>query len=74
MTRTEKQYQDACLEALQPIVGEIVSNLVKDSLGNFGFRTQKGTLVWIMCDPEGNGPGFAEVVSPFPRSLTANRR
>ena len=70
----ERQYQDASLESLRPIVGETVINLIKDSLGNFGFRTGNGTLVWIMRDAEGNGPGFAEVVTLHPRSLRTKRR
>ena len=64
MTRQEKQYQDACLEALMPVVGKRVSSLIKDDSGNFGFETEDGTEVWIMCDPEGNGPGFASVTGP----------
>jgi len=55
-------------------VGETVINLIKDSLGHFGFRTGDGTLVWIMRDAEGNGPGFAEVVTLHPRSLRTKRR
>jgi len=74
VTVRDRRHQDACLEALQPIVGETVINLIKDSLGNFGFRTGDGTLVWIMRYAEGSGPGFAEVVRPFPQSLTTNKR
>ena len=74
MTIRERQYQDASLESLRPIVGETVINLIKDSLGHFGFRTGDGTLVWIMRDAEGNGPGFAEVVTLHPRSLRTKRR
>ena len=64
MTRHEKQYQDACLEALLPLVGKRISNLIRDGSGNFGFETGDGTAVWIMCDAEGNGPGFACVTGP----------
>lgn len=64
VTRTEKQYQDACLEALAPVLGKRVSNLIRDDSGGFGFETEDGTEVWIMCDAEGNGPGFADVVGP----------
>lgn len=59
MTRSEKHYQDACLEALLPLVGKRIKALIRDDSGNFGFETEDGTAVWIMCDPEGNGPGFA---------------
>jgi hypothetical protein len=64
MTRDEKQYQDHCLRTLMPIVGRRIESLVRDDGGNFGFRTDDGTVVWIMADPEGNGPGFAEVSKP----------
>lgn len=26
-----------------------------------GLKLDDGTLVWIQCDPEGNGPGFLEI-------------
>ena len=64
MTRAEKQYQLACLKELIPIVGKRVINLIKDDSGGFGFETEDGTEVWIMSDPEGNGPGFASVSKP----------
>jgi hypothetical protein len=64
MNNREETYQSACLEALRPLVGKRVRNLIKDEAGNFGFEMEESTAVWIMCDPEGNGPGFAEVVRP----------
>jgi len=64
MTKHEEMYQTACLDALKPVVGRRIQCLIRDEGGNFGFKMDDGTSVWIMCDPEGNGPGFAEVVSP----------
>jgi hypothetical protein len=59
--------QDACLRALRPLVGRRIRALVRDEAGLSGFETDDGTRVWILCDPEGNGPGFADVV-PGPRN------
>ncbi len=62
MASNMRTYQDACLKELAPLVGQRIKNLIRDNEGNFGFKTERGTQVWIMCDPEGNGPGFAEVI------------
>ena len=64
MNNHEEAYQTACLDALKPLLGKRVRLLIKDAEGNFGLEMDDGTEVWIMCDPEGNGPGFAEVVRP----------
>ncbi len=62
MVSNMRTYQDACLKELAPLVGKRIKNLIRDNEGNFGFKTENETQVWIMCDPEGNGPGFAEVI------------
>lgn len=43
------------------LVGHRIVAVLKDELtedGNFGFKLDNGTLVWVDCDGEGNGPGF----------------
>ena len=29
----------------------------------FGFEMSNGIRIWVLCDPEGNGPGFLSVES-----------
>ena len=62
MQQREQDYQNACLNTLKPIVGQKIKHLIRDDSGHFGFATDDGAQVWIMCDPEGNGPGFAEII------------
>ena len=58
-----RDYQAACLKAMQPLVGKRIRGLVRDDReGFFGFELEDDTKVWVLCDPEGNGPGFPEVV------------
>jgi hypothetical protein len=28
----------------------------------YGLRFDDGTIAWILCDPEGNGPGHLDIV------------
>ena len=65
MAAHDINYQRACIKAMQPLVGKSIKGLVKDESGNFGFELEDKTLVWILCDPEGNGPGFAEIVPSY---------
>lgn len=62
MDRHEKEYQDACVEELRPLVGNCITNVIKDDSGFFGLQLEDGTEMWINRDAEGNGPGFAEIV------------
>ena len=43
------------------IVGKRVSGLVTDGQETYGLKFDDGTIAWIMCDPEGNGPGFLDI-------------
>lgn len=56
----EQGYQKACIKELKPLVGKTVTSVIKDEDGNFGLEIG-GTDLWIMMDPEGNGPGFPRV-------------
>ena len=47
------------------LTGKLVKTIVTDggSEGQecFGLKFTDGTIAWIMCDPEGNGPGFLDI-------------
>jgi hypothetical protein len=60
----------ACLERLVPeLVGLTITGAAVDSTGEFWGFTAKGKqkgkvvekVVFVLCDPEGNGPGFLEI-------------
>ena len=63
MPNDEKAAQVAHLSKLN---GKTVKAIVTDG-GNqgigecFGLHFSDGTIAWIMCDPEGNGPGFLDI-------------
>jgi len=57
----DRGYQKACLRELDPLIGKNITDTVCDSDGNFGLAIDGGFVLWIMCDPEGNGPGFPQV-------------
>lgn len=57
---------DAYINMILPeLVGFKITGGAKDASGEFwGFTCQKGKekkIVWVNCDPEGNGAGFLEV-------------
>ena len=35
-----------------------------------GFRLDDGTMVWIQCDPECNGPGYLQIEIQQPKRRT----
>ena len=47
------------------LVGKTILAVVKDpthDMGTvFGLQLDSGETVWILCDPEGNGPGHLEL-------------
>jgi hypothetical protein len=53
---------------LGQLIGRRVTGLVCDTqhdLGTIrGLKFDDGTLAFILCDPEGNGPGHLEIVVP----------
>ena len=66
----ETTFVEACLDRLVPeLVGmTIVGGTVDDSGEFFGFTVEgkRGgkaakKVVFVLCDPEGNGPGFLEI-------------
>ncbi|MEN6550160.1 MAG: hypothetical protein ABFE07_29300 [Armatimonadia bacterium] len=61
-----KATQDYIAEHLHQLVGKKVTGVAKDSDSEFdatyGLMFEDGTIAWIMCDPEGNGPGHLDIV------------
>ena len=48
------------------VVGKTVAKVVMDAADHgvgeiYGLMFTDGTVAWILCDPEGNGPGFLEI-------------
>ena len=52
-------------EHLGQLVGRKVTGLVKDPSHDvepiWGLKFDDGTMAFILCDPEGNGPGHLEI-------------
>ena len=56
----------AMIEHLSPLIGRTVKGIVKDSSDPtmdavYGLELDDGTLAFILCDPEGNGPGHLSI-------------
>ena len=47
------------------LIGKQIKRVVHDDADQvaFGLEFTDGTIAWIMCDPEGNGPGFLDIES-----------
>lgn len=50
------------IKHLSPLLGRKITGLIEDNSDKTtdpfpGFRLDNGTLVFVSCDPEGNGPG-----------------
>lgn len=61
-----KEPQDYTAEHLHQLVGKKVTGIAKDEDGGefdtaYGLMFDDGTIAWIMCDPEGNGPGWLDI-------------
>ena len=56
----------AMLKHLSQLVGQTVTKIIcdpDDDIGTvYGFQTHTGMTVWVLQDPEGNGPGHLEIV------------
>ena len=56
--------KDYMVEHLSQLVGKTVTKVVKDGEGYdafWGLKFDDGTVAFILCDPEGNGPGHLEI-------------
>lgn len=53
---------DYMLKHLEQLVGQTITGLAqdKDEPEFVGFET-KTHVVFVLCDPEGNGPGFLDI-------------
>lgn len=51
-------------EMLQKLVGKKITNICTDGDGTYGFVLNDGTVAWVLCDEEGNGPGYLDIVAP----------
>ena len=52
---------------MKKLIGKKITGAILDHDGEmWGFRVENkngdSLLVWVLCDPEGNGPGFLEVI------------
>ena len=66
----QSEHVKACLERLVPeLVGLTVTGGAVDDTGEYWGFTAEGKkagkvikkVVFVLCDPEGNGPGFLEI-------------
>ena len=71
----ETQFVKACLERLVPeLMGLAITSGVVDDTGEFWGFTVEGKrdgkavrkTVFVLADPEGNGPGFLEINEDTP--------
>lgn len=69
MSSAEENYVRLQVAAINPLVGGAIERAVTgegwDGQPGFGFdvRMPSGKLitVWVLSDPEGNGPGFLDI-------------
>ncbi len=60
--------RDAFAKEYSKLIGRTVRNVIVDDSQNtiseniYGLEFTDGTTVWILRDPEGNGPGFLEII------------
>ena len=56
---------------IKQLIGKTITHIVKDAHPDtlrefgepyYGLGFSDGTEAWILCDPEGNGPGFLDIV------------
>ena len=60
---------DAETAHLKQLVGQRIVNVVTDLLDGqnlYGLVLSNGSVAWILCDPEGNGPGHLQIELPGP--------
>ena len=60
---------DSTTVHLQPLIGRTIKGLCVDTSDTgigpcFGLRMDNGFIAWVMCDPEGNGPGHLIIDPP----------
>lgn len=56
---------DYTIKHLKQLVGKKVTGVCVDQDGEmYGLVFTGGVVAWIMCDPEGNGPGHLDIDNP----------
>jgi hypothetical protein len=74
-----KQKNSPEVSYYRTLIGKTVSAIVMNQcLGQttYGLEFTDGTIAWIDCDPEGNGPGFLDIQAPqavIPDLITRKR-
>ena len=56
-----KEYME---KHLAPLVNQTITGLVTDGDDDeafYGLKFGNGTVAWVLCDPEGNGPGHLDI-------------
>ena len=58
--------RDPFFEQYRKLIGRRVVGIVKSPARRlmrelYGLTFDDRTVAWVMCDPEGNGPGFLEI-------------
>ena len=57
------------------LIGKKVVGLAADAADAtfMGLRFDDGTVAWIQCDPEGNGPGFLQIDVPKQKKVVPKK-
>ena len=57
--------EDFYVKHYSKLIGKTVTSIVHDGAPDneqcFGLCFSDGTVAWINCDEEGNGPGFLDI-------------
>lgn len=54
-----KEYKQLTGKTVKRVVTSDMSGGDSDAV--YGLEFTDGTVAWILCDPEGNGPGFLSI-------------
>jgi hypothetical protein len=57
----EELYKTHYSKLVGKTVAKVVKNKTSGSDSFYGLMFTDGTIAWISCDPEGNGPGFLDI-------------
>jgi len=58
-----RKIEDWTVKHLSQLKGKTVKAINVDDQDDrvYGLEFEDGTTAWILCDPEGNGPGFLDI-------------
>lgn len=60
MQLTKQEIKDS-EKYYKQLVGKRVNQVLFNGTDEFGLEFTDGTIAWILCDWEGNGPGHLEI-------------